>query len=235
MRRTPARAGPHPPADAGPSLPRGHPGLSGEKEPVVRSSRRTTPDPLGRACPGHPRLLAARRGVAAKTWVAGTSPAKGSYGCRGRSNASHCVQQNFPQTALRGHGGGLGWGLAPNAASLLRHFAFLGLDRLLGGRIDPPGLKADRVFWRDGGAPELVPVGNAERGDMVMRDQVIAILQYPVEGVRVGQQAGPVGRPDQSVDQLVDDFAPDAHQGAAALLVGGLRAPIFALLVARGQ
>src|SRR5438874_1227533 len=116
--------------------------------------------------------------------------------------------------------------------SLLRHFAFLGLDRLLGGGIDPPGLEADRVFRRDRGAPEFVPMGNAERRDVVMRDQVIAVLEDPVERVRMGYQARPIRRSDQLLDQLVDDFAFDAEQVAAALLVGGLRTPIFTLLIA---
>src|SRR5215472_4351333 len=116
--------------------------------------------------------------------------------------------------------------------SLLRYFAFLGLDRLLGGWIDPPGLEPDCIFRRDRGPAELVPVRDAECRNVVMRDQVIAVLQYTIERMSVGHQARPVGRPDQPFDQLVDDFALDAHQIAAALLVGGLRTPKFALFVA---
>src|SRR5271165_1593116 len=119
--------------------------------------------------------------------------------------------------------------------SLLRHLAFLGFDRLLGGGVDPPGLEPDRVFRRDRGAPELVPMGDAERRYVIVRDQVIAVLQYPVEGMRVGYQTRPVGRPDQPFDQLVDDLALDPEQVVASLLVGGLRAPIITLLVARRQ
>src|SRR5215472_6004035 len=122
-----------------------------------------------------------------------------------------------------------------SSRSLLRHFAFLGLDRVLGGGIDPPGLEPDRVSGRDGGAPELVPMGHTECRNVVIRDDVIAILQYPVERMGVGHQARPVGRVDQLLDQRVDNLAPDPDQVAAALLVGGLRALILALLVARRQ
>src|SRR5215831_4378319 len=84
-----------------------------------------------------------------------------------------------------------------SSRSLLRHFAFLSLDRLIGGGIDPPGLEPDRVSGRDGGAPELVPMGDTECRNVVIRDDVIAILQYPVEGVRVGHEACAVGRTNQ--------------------------------------
>src|SRR5271165_595361 len=117
--------------------------------------------------------------------------------------------------------------MCSSSRSLLRYFALPGFDRLFGGGIDPPGLEPDGVFRRGGGTSELVPMGDAERRDVVMRDQVIAILQYSVEGMRVSHQARSVGRPDQILDQLVDGFAFDAHQVAASLLVGGLRAPII--------
>src|SRR6516225_5261342 len=119
--------------------------------------------------------------------------------------------------------------------SLLRRFTLFSLDRLLGCSVDPPGIHADRVFGGDRGAPELVPQRNTEFRDVVVRDQIIAILQYPVERLRMRNEARPVRRPDQLFDEVVDDWAPDAEEISASLLVGGLGAPILALLIAGRQ
>src|SRR5689334_4888322 len=75
-------------------------GLSGEEEQVVRSSRRPTPDPPWPGLSRPPTSSLQPPPSGEKAWMAGTSAAKGSYGYLGRSNASHCVQQNFPRTAL---------------------------------------------------------------------------------------------------------------------------------------
>src|SRR5208282_2028794 len=117
--------------------------------------------------------------------------------------------------------------------SLLHDLALPGFERLLGGRIDPPGLEADRVFGRDGRAPELVPIRNPKRRNVVMRDQVIPVLQHPVERARPNNEANSVASTDQLLDQRVDHLVPDAEHIAASRLVGRLRAPILALLLTR--
>src|SRR5207244_12998030 len=112
-------------------------------------------------------------------------------------------------------GGVGGWGLATLGTSL-RDLALFRLDRLLGLRIDPPAVDADAVFRRDLRPPELVPIGDPERRQVKIRDHVIAVLQYPIEGAGAGDEAGPVGRRDQLLDQFVDDRVLDAEQIAAA-------------------
>src|SRR5262249_4989523 len=115
------------------------------------------------------------------------------------------------------------------------YLALLRFDRLLGFRVDPPGVETKAVFRRNFRPPELVPGGHPERGVMKIRDYVIAVLQDPIERVGVRDQAGAVGGADQLLDQLVDDRALDPDQVAAAVLVGRFRTPEFALFVARRQ
>src|ERR1700751_406672 len=116
---------------------------------------------------------------------------------------------------------------------LLRYLALLCFDRLLRARIYPPGIQADRIFGRDGRAPELVPISHAKRRDVVMRDYAIAILQYPVESAGVSDEARSIRRLDQLLDQFVDHLAVDAEHVLAPRLVGGLRPPIVAQFVPR--
>src|SRR3974390_911089 len=87
--------------------------------------------------------------------------------------------------------------------SLLRYLTLLCFDRLLGARVDPPSIQADRIFGRDGRAPELVPIRHAKRGDVVMRDNIISVLQHPIEGAGVSDEACPIRRLDQLLDKLV--------------------------------
>src|SRR5260370_42435864 len=95
------------------------------------------------------------------------------------------------------------------ASASLLHLALLRLDALLGLRVDPPGIEAEAVFGRDFGAAKLVPVADPERPEMELRDHVVAVLQDPVERMGMRNQAGAVGRPDQFLDQLVDNRALD--------------------------
>src|SRR6266446_960437 len=125
-----------------------------------------------------------------------------------------------------------GWGLA--GSLLLNDLAFFSLDRLLGGRIYPPGIQSDCVFRCDGRSPVLVPIRHSKGRDVIMRDYIVSILQYPIERARVGDKARPIGRLDQLLDQRIDDFALDAEQVLAALLVGCNRPEIVAQLVPRG-
>src|SRR5262249_22201356 len=63
----------------------------------------------------------------------------------------------------------------------------------------------------------------------------IAILQDPIERMRMPNEARPVRRTDQLLDELVDDWASDAEEISTSLLVGGLGAPILALLITGRQ
>ena len=80
--------------------------------------------------------------------------------------------------------------LRTSVRSLLRHLALLRLDRLLGFGIDPPGIEADaRISARPAGGGTCP---NRRRGtppDVKLRDHVIAVLQHPVERMRVGDEA----------------------------------------------
>src|SRR6516164_11447214 len=90
----------------------------------------------------------------------------------------------------------MGWGSRgagpQRGQSLFRHLALLCFDRLLGGRIYPPRIEADRVFGRDGRAAVLVPIRHTKRCDVVVRDHVIPVLQYSVESAGVSNEAGPI-------------------------------------------
>src|SRR5688500_11600748 len=101
-------------------------------------------------------------------------------------------------------------------AMSLRRLALFCLDGLLGFRVDPPGVETDAVFRRYRRPPELVPVGDEILAGVEIRDHVIAVLQHPVERVRMRDQAGAVRRLDQLLDQFVDRRALDAEQVAAA-------------------
>src|SRR6516162_9145405 len=70
---------------------------------------------------------------------------------------------------------------------------------------------------------------------MKLWDDVIAVLQYPIQSAGMSDDACPVGSLDQLLDQFVDDRTLDAEDIAAALLVGRRRAEKLALLVARRQ
>src|SRR6266478_2351717 len=124
-----------------------------------------------------------------------------------------------------------GWGLA--GSLLLNDLAFFSLDRLLGGRIYPPGIQSDCVFRCDGRSPVLVPIRHTKGRDVIMRDYIISILQYPIERARVGDKARPIGRLDQLLDQRIDDLALDAEHVLASLLVCGDRPEIVAQLIPR--
>ena len=84
---------------------------------------------------------------------------------------------------------------------------------------------------------ELAPGAEEELllRELVLRIQHDHFRAWLVRLQVMGDQAGPVGRPDQLLDQFVDNLALDAEQVAAAGLVGGLRAPKVALLVAGRQ
>src|ERR1700739_1214008 len=103
---------------------------------------------------------------------------------------------------------------------LLGYLALFGFDRLLGGGVDPPRVQTERIFGGSRRSPELVPRGHTERREVVMRDHVVSILQHAVERAGMGDEARPIRRADQLLDQLIDDLALDPEQVAAALLVG---------------
>src|SRR5439155_19337921 len=107
------------------------------------------------------------------------------------------------------------WGLEPSLRRLsLGRLALFCLDGLLGFGVDPPGIEADAVFGRDLRAAVLVPISDPERRQVKVRDDVIAVLQDPIERAGMGDEAGAVGRTDQLLDQFVDDRALDAQEVA---------------------
>src|SRR5882724_2366420 len=69
------------------------------------------------------------------------------------------------------------------------------------GRVDPPGLQAQRIFGRDGRPRELVPIGDAIAAQMPAGDDIKTPKQDSVEGTGPLNQTFPVGRSDQEIDK----------------------------------
>src|SRR4029450_11412928 len=87
---------------------------------------------------------------------------------------------------------------------LLRHLALAAGERCLLLGVEPPGVEAERVLRHDRRTAELVPVGDAEGLDVPVGDDVLAPQEDAVERSGASHQAGPVGRLDDQVDELVD-------------------------------
>ena len=84
------------------------------------------------------------------------------------------------------------------------------------------------------GPAELVPVGEPVDLDLPVRDHVVAPQQHPIERLGARSPAPRACRRcDDRLDQHVDGRVLDAGEVAAARRLGGLRAPVVALLVAR--
>ena len=70
---------------------------------------------------------------------------------------------------------------------------------------------------------------------MPHRHHIVVPQQHPVECLGHGHEIGPRGGIDEPFDELVDRRVLDAGVVPRARPVGGLRAPVFALLIAGRQ
>src|SRR2546428_3417619 len=103
------------------------------------------------------------------------------------------------------------------------------------GRVDPPGVEAQLVLGRDGGAAEHVPRRHAEVLDVPVWDDVEAPEQHPVEGARPIHQALPVGGRDERLHEGVDDRILNAGEIAAPEHARARGRPVIDLFVARRE
>src|SRR6266404_3357825 len=103
--------------------------------------------------------------------------------------------------------------------------------------VEPPDRRESRqaVFRQFRRVAEAIPARGADFRIIPLRHDVVIPQQHAIERFGRRNQIVAVLGKDYPLDQFVDRRILDADDVARAGLVSGLRAPIFALLVARRQ